>query len=266
MSATFNGQVWLPNKMVKMGGKGRERREASPSPTLLVPSTCPRHRPPPSPSSPVVGARMPRPWLPHLRLRALARLGRRHPCFAAYGAVVAQLQPQPRGERRRPVPCLSGPASAPAHPRTRRPSNPEPPGHNGSGPTAPVTPSSRRRQTQRPAVGWAAGVPKSLAIPPQLPVRFMQVLDRLHAEARRPGGAQRPPGARCAPSPPARLPGPFGRRAGATGCPREPRHRPPGSPGRPSGLAGWPRPQEGVSRGQGLRPDPEPRAPPLVYR
>ena len=89
-----------------------ERREASPSPTLLVPSTCPRHRPPPSPSSPVVGARMPRPWLPRLRLRALARLGRRHPLFAAYGAVVAQLQPQPRGERRRPVPCLSGPASA----------------------------------------------------------------------------------------------------------------------------------------------------------
>jgi len=170
------------------------------------------------------------------------------------------LQPQPRRERRWPVPCLSDPASAPASPWTRRPSNPEPPGHNGSGSAAPVTPSSRRRQMQRPAVGRAAGVPKSLAMPPQLPVRFMQVLDRLHAEARRPGGAQRPPGARCAPSPPARLPGPFGRRAGATGCPREPRHRPPGSPGRPSGLAGWPRPQEGVSRGQGLRPDPEPRA------
>ena len=201
---------------------------------------------------------MPRPWLPHLRLRALARLGRRHPCFAAYGAVVAQLQPQPRGERRRPVPCLSGPASAPAHPRTRRPSNPEPPGHNGSGPTAPVTPSSRRRQTQRPAVGRAAGVPKSLTIPPQLPVCFTQVLDRLRAEARRPGRAQRPPGARYAPSPRHAYPGPLGRRAGAIGCPREPRHWPPGSPGRSLGLAGWPRPQEGVSRGQGLRPDPEP--------
>ena len=89
-----------------------KRRAANPSPTLLVPSTCPRHRPPPSPSSPVVGARMPRPWLPHLRLRALARLGRRHPLFAAFGAVVAQLQPQPAGERRRPVPCLFGPAPA----------------------------------------------------------------------------------------------------------------------------------------------------------
>ena len=89
-----------------------ERRAATPSPTLLEPSTCPRHRPPPMPSSPVVGARMSRPWLPHLRLRALARLGRRHPLFAAYGAVVAQLQPQPAGERRRPVPCLSGPAPA----------------------------------------------------------------------------------------------------------------------------------------------------------
>eukprot|EP00964_Phaeocystis_antarctica_P068229 scaffold41332_cov20-Phaeocystis_antarctica.AAC.1 len=55
---------------------------------------------------------MSRPWLPHLRLRALARLGRRHPLFAAYGAVVAQLQPQPAGERRRLVPCLSGPAPA----------------------------------------------------------------------------------------------------------------------------------------------------------
>ena len=167
-----------------------------------MPSICPRHRPPPSPCSPVVGARMPRPWLPRLRLRALARLGRRHPLFAAYGAVVAQLQPQPRGERRRPVPCLSGPASAPAHPRTRRPSNPEPPGHNGSGPTAPVAPSSRCRQTQRPAVGRAAGVPKSLTIPPQLPVCFTQVLDRLRAEARRPGRAQRPPGARCVRPPP----------------------------------------------------------------
>ena len=93
-----------------------ERRAAAPPPTLLEPSTCPRHRPPPSPSSPVVGARMPRPWLPHLRLRALARLGRRHPLFAAYGAVVAQLQPQPAGGRRRPVPGLSGRAPSPATP------------------------------------------------------------------------------------------------------------------------------------------------------
>lgn len=42
-------------------------------------STCPRHRPPLSPSSLVVGARLPRPWLPHLRLRALARPGRGPP-------------------------------------------------------------------------------------------------------------------------------------------------------------------------------------------
>ena len=93
-----------------------KRREVKPSPTLPVPPTCPRHRTPPSPSSPVVGARVPRPWLPHLRLRALKGPGRRHPLFAALGAVVAQLQPQPRGESRRPVPCLSGPASALASP------------------------------------------------------------------------------------------------------------------------------------------------------
>ena len=107
----------VPLLMVRCGipkpwSRWGKRRVANPSPTLLVPSTCPRHRPPPSPSSPVVGARMPRPWLPHLRLRALARLGRRHPLFAAYGAVVAQLQPQPAGERRRPVPGLRGPAPA----------------------------------------------------------------------------------------------------------------------------------------------------------
>ena len=54
---------------------------------------------------------------------------------------------------------------------------------------------------------------------------------------------------------------PFGRRAGATGCPREPRQWPPGSPGRPPGLAGCPQPQGWVSGGPGLRPDPEPRAP-----
>ena len=178
---------------------------ANPCPTLLVPSTCPRHRPPPSPSSPVVGARMPRPWLPHLRLRALARLGRRHPLFAAFGAVVAQLQPQPAGERRRPVPCLRGPAPASPAPGTRRPSHPELPRHNGSGPASPVTPSSRRRQTQMPAVGRAAGVPKSPAMPPQRSARFTQVMVRLHAEARRLARALHPPGARCAPSSAARL-------------------------------------------------------------
>ena len=42
-------------------------------------STCQCHRPPLSPSSLVVGARLPRPWLPHLRLRALARPGRGPP-------------------------------------------------------------------------------------------------------------------------------------------------------------------------------------------
>ena len=69
----------LPGTLeVKAGGKTFPH-------TLLVPSTCPRPRPPPSPSSPVAGARMARPRLPHLRLRAFARLGRRHPFFAAYG-------------------------------------------------------------------------------------------------------------------------------------------------------------------------------------
>ena len=106
----------------------------------------------------------------------------------------------------------------------------------------------------------APGVPKGLAMPPQLTSPFAQVPEQLHPEARRPERAQRPPGARFAPS---SSHAPSWRCAGATGCPREPRHRPPGSPGEPAGLAGWPRPRGWVTAGSGLRPDPEPRTPPI---
>ena len=106
----------------------------------------------------------------------------------------------------------------------------------------------------------APGVPKGLAMPPQLTSPFAQVPEQLHPEARRPERAQRPPGARFAPS---SSHAPSYRRAGATGCPREPRHRPLGSPGEPAGLARWPRPHGWVTAGSGLGPDPEPRAPPI---
>ena len=56
----------------------------------------------------------------------------------------------------------------------------------------------------------------------------------LHLEARRPGQALRPPGARCAPSPPVRLTRPP---LAAAQEPRVPRQWPSGSSGRPSGLA-----------------------------
>ena len=98
----------------------------------------------------------------------------------------------------------------------------------------------------------APGVPKGPAMPPHLTFPFAQVSEQLHPEARRPGRAQRPPGARCAPS---SSHAPSYRRAGATGCPPEPRNRPTGSPGGPSGLAGWPRPHGWVTAGPRLRPD-----------
>lgn len=105
----------------------------------------------------------------------------------------------------------------------------------------------------------APGVPKGLAMPPQLTSPFAQVPEQLHPEARRPERAQRPPGARFAPS---SSHAPSWRRAGATGCPREPRHRPPGSPGEPAGLAGWPRPRGwGSLRGRGFAPTPNPEPP-----
>ena len=187
--------------------------------------------------------------MPHLRLRAFRRLGWRHPLLAAFGAVVAQLQPQPAGERR-----------------------PGTPGHSMNLSAIKLRATGQywlwaglARDpflTPPPTVGRAAGVPKSLAMPPQLSVRFTQITDRLHVEARRLGRALHPHRARCAPSSPARPPAPIERRAAADRCPQEPRQRPPGLPAHPPGLAGWPWPQEGVSGGQGLRPDPEPRAPP----
>jgi len=120
-----------------------DRGAVQPSPTLLVPSTCPRRRPPLSHSSPVGGARVPRPCFPRLRLRALVGPGRRHPPLGRFRRRCCQLQPPPAGERSRPRPCMSGQSPPSAIQGTRRPSYPVPAGQNGSGPASPVTPSSR---------------------------------------------------------------------------------------------------------------------------
>ena len=41
MSATFNGQVWLPNKMVKMGGKARGKPFPHPPSAFHLPAPPP---------------------------------------------------------------------------------------------------------------------------------------------------------------------------------------------------------------------------------
>ena len=41
MSATFNGQVWLPNKMVKMGGKARGKPFPQPPSAFHLPAPPP---------------------------------------------------------------------------------------------------------------------------------------------------------------------------------------------------------------------------------
>ena len=41
MSATFNGQVWLPNKMVKMGGKARGKPFFHPPSAFHLPAPPP---------------------------------------------------------------------------------------------------------------------------------------------------------------------------------------------------------------------------------
>ena len=79
--------------------------------TLLVPSTCPRPRPPPSPSSPVAGARVARPRSPP-EAQGVRETRPEAPLFCRLRPPLLPNQPQPRGERRRPVPCLSGPAPA----------------------------------------------------------------------------------------------------------------------------------------------------------
>ena len=88
-----------------------------------------------------------------------------------------------------------------------RPPAPLPLGLDGSGPAARVTPFPRRDAALKPTAGRAKGVPSCLGMPPQLPARFTQVLERLRAEDRGLTGPRRPPVARWG-SPLPRMPPP----------------------------------------------------------
>ena len=81
----------LPGTLeVKAGGKTFPH-------TLLVPSTCPRPRPPPSPSSPVAGARVARPRSPP-EAQGVRETRPEAPLFCRLRPPLLPNQPQPRGE------------------------------------------------------------------------------------------------------------------------------------------------------------------------
>ena len=179
----------------------------------------------PSPSSPMNGSRLPRPWMGHQRLGALARLGRWQLFFAVSDAVLAQTRRQLVGEL---VKLAASAAPQWPSPTSGHPTNPSATSHRATGPgwlwAGPARgPFLTPPTNERPTVGRATGVTNGLAMPPQLPVRhFTQVLTRLACQSTTAWARSTPSWHARMPSPPRVSPTPFCCRAGPATCPREP--------------------------------------------
>ena len=124
------------------------------------------------------------------------------------------------------------------------------------------TPSPPRDTALKPTAGRAAGVPSCLGMPPQLPARFIQVLERQRAEERGLAGPRRPPVARWG-SPLPRMPPPPSLAASEEPLGAPTASSPAAWRPSPSSRAGWVAPSHwsGPEGGRGFAPTPNPDPP-----